>query len=231
MLSWINLLFYLLLSVYVNDNKQPIAKQSIHNYDSEKIVILGSSTAEGAGVSKIELSWVNRLSSAIKSESKENLVYNFGKSGYCTYHILPLEIEFKNKPLPDKERNINKALSLNPSLVIINMPSNDAAYGYSNDEQLRNYRIIVDKLKSKNIKYLICSPQPRNFKDVKVRDQQFQLHQLMSKEFSSNYVDSWSDLSSDDYSMKEIYNSGDGIHLNDAGHAIIYTKIYAKIKH
>jgi hypothetical protein len=51
----------------------------------------------------------------------------------------------------------------------------------------------------------------------------------MKKEFSPHFVDVWSFLSSEDFSMKPTFDSGDGIHLNDQGHAYIFQQVFAKI--
>jgi lysophospholipase L1-like esterase len=193
------------------------------------VVVLGSSTAEGAGASKLSNSWVFRLEQELKISNKASSVVNYGKSGYSTFHILPTGTRYSNRPNPDVERNITNALSKNPNLIIINMPSNDAAYGYSKEEQLRNYRLLIKLIKKSKIQYLLISPQPRNFKNKEQRIQQNALFQLMKKEFSPNFVDVWSFLSSEDFSLKPTFDSGDGIHLNDQGHDCIFQQVFAKI--
>jgi len=193
------------------------------------VVVLGSSTAEGAGASKLSNSWVFMLEQELKILNKASSVVNYGKSGYSTFHIMPTGTQYSNRPNPDVERNITNALSKNPNLIIINMPSNDAAYGYSNEEQLRNYRLLIQMIKKRKIQYLLISPQPRNFKNKDQRIQQNALFQLMKKEFSPHFVDVWSFLSSEDFSLKPTFDSGDGIHLNDQGHAYIFQQVFAKI--
>jgi lysophospholipase L1-like esterase len=113
------------------------------------VVVLGSSTAEGAGASKLSNSWVFKLEQELKISNKASSVINYGKSGYSTFHILPTGTRYSNRPNPDIERNITNALSMNPNMIIINMPSNDAAYGYSNEEQLKNYRLLIQLIKKK----------------------------------------------------------------------------------
>lgn len=202
------------------------------SYNSDfqyKTIVLGSSTAEGAGASILSNSWVFRLEQELKISNKASSVVNYGKSGYSTFHIMPTGTRYSNRPNPDVERNITKALSNYPNMIIINMPSNDAAYGYSNEEQLRNYRLLIQLIKKRKIQYLLISPQPRNFKNNEQRKQQNELFQLMKKEFSPNFVDVWSILSSEDFSLKSTFDSGDGIHLNDQGHDYIFQQVFAKI--
>lgn len=195
-----------------------------------RILVLGSSTAEGTGASIPRNSWVSQLENKLKKSNKSASVINFGRSGYSTFHILPSNSSYENRPPPDVERNITKALELNPTLVIINMPSNDASYGYSNEEQLRNYRIMVDLLERRKIRYLIISPQPRNFTSMQTRKQQLSLHHSLKSEFSRNFVDVWQVLVDEDLGLKDAFGSGDGIHLNDFGHTYIFEQVYAWMK-
>ncbi|MFM7758923.1 MAG: SGNH/GDSL hydrolase family protein [Crocinitomicaceae bacterium] len=220
------LLFFILHFFYSSSNNLNYTAQKS---DTTKILILGSSTAEGAGASKLSNSWVFMLEQELKNLNKASSVINYGKSGYSTFHIMPTGTRYANRPNPDVERNITNALSKNPNMIIINMPSNDAAYGYSNEEQLRNYRLLIQLIKKRKIQYLLISPQPRNFKNEEQRIQQNALFQLMKKEFSPHFVDVWSILSSEDFSLKPTYDSGDGIHLNDQGHAYIFQQVFAKM--
>ncbi|MFM7301410.1 MAG: SGNH/GDSL hydrolase family protein [Crocinitomicaceae bacterium] len=220
------LLFFILHFFYSSSNNLNYTAQKS---DTTKILILGSSTAEGAGASKLSNSWVFMLEQELKILNKASSVINYGKSGYSTFHIMPTGTRYANRPNPDVERNITNALSKNPNMIIINLPSNDAAYGYSNEEQLRNYRLLIQLIKKRKIQYLLISPQPRNFKNKEQRIQQNALFQLMKKEFSPHFVDVWSFLSSEDFSLKPTFDSGDGIHLNDQGHAYIFQQVFAKI--
>jgi acyl-CoA thioesterase-1 len=203
---------------------------NLKSHSQYNILILGSSTAEGAGASKLDNSWVSKLENELKVLTHSSQVVNLGKSGYSTFQILPTGSRYSNRPNPDVERNITKALSMNPNMVIINMPSNDAAYGYSNEEQLRNYRVVIQLINKKKIRYLLISPQPRNFKNKEVRNKQNALFQLMKKEFSPHFIDVWTYLSTEDFSLKPAFDSGDGIHLNDQGHDYIFKQVFAKIK-
>ena len=49
-----------------------------------------------------------------------------------------------------------------PDVIIINLPTNDAASSYSVTEQMFNYSVILDSAAAKNIPVYIATTQPRN---------------------------------------------------------------------
>ncbi len=99
--------------------------------DKLNIVVLGSSTAEGYNLVDKSYSFVGLLSSYMNTTYPGSTVTNLGKGGYTTYHVLPDGTSATaNRPPVDPERNITKALSLNPDLIVISLPSNDLAGGF-----------------------------------------------------------------------------------------------------
>ncbi len=88
------------------------------------IVVLGSSTAGGGGASPFDSAWVNKFRVYVKSKNTQSQVINLGYAGYNTYHVLNPTgyTPPPGRPSPDNERNITKALSFNPDLIIINLP-------------------------------------------------------------------------------------------------------------
>jgi len=196
-----------------------------------KIVVIGSSTAYGTGPKSIDSAWVNVLREYERNIDIKNEVINIAKGGYTTYHLLPNDFHvISGRPKPDTLRNITKALSFNPDIVIINLPSNDAAYSYGVEEQMTNFSIMSDKCIDidKKIKVLICSAQPRNFNSDKI-EQQIKLNTELYKKHKSNIVDFWSELSNQDGTINPKYSSGDGVHLNGKGHKILFERIVKKL--
>jgi lysophospholipase L1-like esterase len=102
-----------------------------------RIVILGSSTSYGTGAVPIDSSWVNKYRTYLKSKNAQSDVINLAVSGYNTYRVLcPTGfVPPAGRPAPDTLRNITKALSYHPNAIIINLPTNDVAAGYSLGEQ------------------------------------------------------------------------------------------------
>ena len=88
-----------------------------------RIVVLGSSTAAGAGVSDSNRAWVNQYRTYLQSIDPTNTVTNLAKGGYTTCAIMPTGTDPYNTGNHilevDTERNITKALSLSPTAIII----------------------------------------------------------------------------------------------------------------
>lgn len=185
------------------------------------IVILGSSTAAGAGVTSSDSSWANRLHAAVSAQMKVNFT-NLAISGYTTYQAMQNGYSVASRPAPDTAHNITKALSLKPTLVLINFPSNDIANNYTDSEIMANFNKMAHLLDSAKVQYIIFGTQPRNFPTAAQRLRLKTLNDEIKTAFTYRAEDFLNQLSNPDYSIKAIYSAGDGIHLNDAGHAIIY---------
>jgi acyl-CoA thioesterase-1 len=99
-----------------------------------KIVILGSSSAAGDGAKPIDSAWAFRLQSIINQNGTKATFTNLAYPGYVTFQAMPTAYNYASRPLPDTARNITKALSLHPSLVLISFPTNDIADNYTDDE-------------------------------------------------------------------------------------------------
>ena len=117
------------------DKSNPCLKsQAFH------IVVLGSSTAAGAGPSVPDSTWVNRYRKFIQEINPANQVTNLAQGGTNTYQIMPTWfVPPPGRPTSNPARNITQAILLGADAVIINMPSNDAAGGIGTNEQLFNF--------------------------------------------------------------------------------------------
>jgi acyl-CoA thioesterase-1 len=185
------------------------------------IIILGSSTAAGTGATPPDSAWANRVQAAVNKNGLKANFINLAVSGYTTYYAMPSGYSAANKPAPDTARNVTKAISLKPVLVILNFPSNDIAEGYSDDEILNNYAAIIHKLDSAKIQYIIFSTQPRDFPDPAERMRLKTINDKIIAVYTYRVNDFLDQLSTSTYSINPLYSEGDGIHLNNAGHAII----------
>ena len=218
----LNMIVLILFLILVNNS---IADETINKpkTDSIKIVVLGSSTAAGTGPTHPDSAWVNRFRSYVQSIWENSEVINLAKGGYVTYHILP--DGFKpppERPIPDPERNITKALSFNPTAIIINLPSNDAASGYSVKEQLANYDIIESITTKLEIPVWVATTQPRNLS----LSGRLNLMEMRDSTFThfENPIDFWTALAEKSGNIKPEYNSGDDVHLNDTAHKILFER-------
>ncbi|MBK8947049.1 MAG: T9SS type A sorting domain-containing protein [Ignavibacteriae bacterium] len=193
-----------------------------------KLVVIGSSTAAGIGPSNIDSAWVNRYRKHLVQKNTNIQVINLAVGGYTTYDLMPDNfIPPTGRPSPKISSNITKALSYEPKAVIINLPSNDVTQGYPISEQLKNYDTIVVKASEKNIPVWISTTQPRNLTESQ-RLQQMEVRDSTYTKFKNYAIDFWTDLANADGTINSNYDSGDGIHLNDSGHRILFNRVVAE---
>lgn len=188
-----------------------------------QIVILGSSTAAGYGASSYQYSWVGLLQNS--TISNKFTIYNLSKGGYTTYHFLPQNYNSKYPNLIDTSRNIDKALSLNPKIIIINLPSNDVSKGYTLEETLNNYKVYDSICKSNNIRLYVTTTMPRKLdlqKKILLKIQRDTLLNLYYP-FIFNFYDIIVDTNLE---ILKQYDCGDGIHLNNDGHFLLFQEVY-----
>ena len=224
----INLFFAaVLLSFTVQVQAQDLPDSCLAAY-SFRIVVIGSSTAAGAGASPIDSAWVNRYRSSLYDYNLDNEVFNLARGGYNTYHLMPSDaVPPANRPEPDTIRNITRALSLNPQAIIINLPSNDAAAGYTAEEQLNNFDTIIHTARDAGVPIWVCTTQPRNFSASQVAIQELVRDSILAK-YGQQAIDFWNGVATPDGYIDPFFDSGDGIHLNNPGHALLFNRVYDK---
>jgi acyl-CoA thioesterase I len=193
------------------------------------IVVIGSSTAAGFGASSPDSCWVGRLRLRIKGDKKKIRVINLGIGGYTTYQLLPTGTmsDIPRRPKPDTNANVTAALKYQPDLVVINLPSNDIGANFRDDEILKNYRTIVRLIASARSEFVITGTQPRNFPTVAQRNRLKILNDKLSIDYPQNISDYLKKLSTPTYAIQRIYGAGDGVHLNNRGHDVIYRSVIA----
>ena len=180
------------------------------------IVILGSSTAAGVGATPSDSSWVNRLRLTTLNNPKTLYFINLAVRGYSTADGLPGG---------DTAKNITKALSFHPSLVMISYPTNDISDGTSDDVIMGNYNEMIRLLDSAKVNYLIFGTQPRNFDNYTLRERLKTLNDKMESTFIGHFNDIYDLLATPDFYIKPALTAGDGTHLNNAGHYLIMESV------
>jgi lysophospholipase L1-like esterase len=194
----------------------------------KKIVILGSSTAAGGGASTYANSWAGLFTTYIKSLNSSNSVINLAVSGYSTYQILPTGTNIPGRPSPDVNVNITAGLAQNPDAIIVNMPTNDVVNNYAVSETENNFQTVVAASMAAGVPIWITTTQPRNNMTP------FQISELTAERdwitntYGTHSIDFWTTIANPDGSINTIYDFGDGVHLNDAGHNILYQRVQAK---
>ncbi|MEE9349154.1 MAG: sialate O-acetylesterase [Flavobacteriaceae bacterium] len=208
-----------------NDYKEVI---SGNKKDAIKIVVIGSSTAAGTGPTDSKNAWVNRYRRKVVEKNGYNEVINLAVGGYTTYQLVPSDAVIPNgRPKSEPEHNVTKAISFKPDAVLINLPSNDANLEFSIKEQLDNYTKMTNALDKAGIKYWISTTQGRNFSKEKRKAQQI-MKDSTDTRYGRNTLDFWKGFANWNGTIKEKYDSGDGVHMNDLAHKYLFEEVWDK---
>lgn len=206
------------------------------NAQTYRIAVLGSSTAAGTGASNpATTGWVALFRAHFNrntSDGLDTVVSAYAVGGYTTYRAQPSAYTPPGgRPSPDIDRNISKALADGSNMILINYPTNDVANAYSQTETLANYQRLRDNTPG-NISVFFLSPQPRTEFNSSQDAQLLEQKTLMETAFPGRVIDVFNPLrftgSSDLNLVNDInpgYSTGDGIHVNDAGHQVIFQQV------
>jgi lysophospholipase L1-like esterase len=196
------------------------------SHNNIRVVILGSSTAAGYGTSNIDSAWVNKYRLYLETINSNNEVINLSQGGYSTYHIMKTGFsQPTGRPSPDINKNISAAIALNPDAIIINLPSNDVSLGFSYLEQMNNLDSIVDISNNNSVPIWICTTQPKNFSNLILRQLQSDIKDSILNRYYPRTIDFWTTISLLNNTIDSTFDSGDGTHLNDAGHNILANRV------
>lgn len=215
-------LFAFLIACEEEKDKVVIPLNNIEIAKKTKIIIMGSSIAEGA---YLDDSWAKRL--AIDT----NLVItNMAKPGYFTRHYLPLSYQ---NPLHlqkvDTLRNVEKVIKLSPDLVIISLTVNDIGNGVTVDEYIANMEIITSLLKQKSIKIIVTTTVPTAILPLELRIRLKTLAERLKVTFSAVDIHTPLESQINPYLPNLELYYGDYLHPNSIGHKIIFELIQKEV--
>ncbi|RYY71662.1 MAG: T9SS type A sorting domain-containing protein [Chitinophagaceae bacterium] len=195
--------------------------------DPYKIVILGSSTAYGTGASPVDSSWARKLARYVTLQNAAASVVNLGLPGYNSYHLMPTgTTPPSTRPFPvDTTHNITQALRLNPQALIVNLPSNDIAFGVPVAEVKANFETLFAKADSAKVPVWFTTTQPRNNLSPSEKAMQVELKDWILQRFGNKAVDFWTNIAAAGDSIAPLYSANDGVHVNNAGHHLFFTRI------
>ena len=200
---------------------------------TKKVTVLGSSTAFGTGATP-GFGWVDLLTASFnknKTDGIDTIVDNRALGGYTTYHSMPTGNFVPNRPTPDEARNVTFVLnnSPRPDIVIINYPTNDIANGYSAKEMMDNLRLMFQTLNDNGIRTFITTTQPREL-SYEQRTILKQLVDSVQSKFGVYSINFWDELVSQDglNHIREEVSAGDGTHVNNLGHQLLFERVQAK---
>ena len=162
----------------------------------------------------------------------DTTVVNLAVGGFTTYYVMPTSyIPPANRPLPDPAKNVTMALSLNPDVIIINLPSNDMAVGFTKSEIMNNFRSLSQVITSAGVNAFITTTQPRDFSsNFLMMEYQRDLKDSIQNNFGYFSINFWDDLvgTTPPNSLRPEVSYGDGIHINNLGHSLVYQRVAAK---
>jgi lysophospholipase L1-like esterase len=187
---------------------------------------MGSSTASGFGATAGQ-SWVDRLKAGYITRSVS--MANIAKGGTTTYAGLPSSsIPVAGRPAPDPAANVDAALARSPKLVLVSYPSNDTALGYTVDETVSNLLAIRSAAQAGGAAVVMLSTQPAPFTSARLALLP-QIDTRVAAAVGNCFVPVREALAAPNGTLNPAYDSGDGLHPNDAGHAVIHARVASVI--
>jgi len=190
-------------------------------------VVMGSSTAFGSGAPRGK-GWVALLEAAYAKHGVQ--VINIASRGTVTYRGLSTSsLRVTRRPPPERKRNVDAALALQPALLIVSYPTNDTASGYSVDETVDNLLAIRAQAQVAGVAVIVTSTQPRNLDDTKLPRLRA-VDDRLAASVGPCFVEMREALANADGKLAPQYDAGDGVHPNSAGHAVIAEHVIGLIE-
>ncbi|UUX94132.1 SGNH/GDSL hydrolase family protein [Aquabacterium sp. J223] len=190
-------------------------------------VVLGSSTAAGANATAGN-AWAARL--AADMAARGVTMTNLARGGITTYQALPAAASRPaGRPVSDVTLNVEAALARQPRLVLLSFPSNDTALGYAVEETVANLLAMRSVLMAGGASVMVLSSQPRDLADG-LRDRLREVDDRLAAAVGACFVAVRADLSAPDGRIDARFDAGDGVHLNDAGHAVVLSRVQARLQ-
>jgi len=201
---------------------------------SFKLTVIGSSTAAGEGASSSAKSWFALLArslddAVVPTFSSSNLAVG----GYTTVELLPGS---------NADGSIDDAISGRPNLILVSLAgSNDLSAGTSQSTFLSRLTSVRDTAQAAGVPVFFVSTAPKDLSDSERRELR-DWATAMSTTFATCWVperatayepcfiDIFAPLANASLGVASAYGAGDGIHLNDAGHAKIFEVADAIVK-
>jgi lysophospholipase L1-like esterase len=176
---------------------------TINHRKPARFVVIGASSCEGYYATTYEQGLVN----VIQTNFTET-VCNDSSSYNTTADALSV--------LPE-------TLAHQPGTAILLIGGNDVHFGVPANQWQQQYSNLVAQLQSNGIKVKHC-PVPRSSADLRPLR-----NWIMTSYPAGDIIDAWAPLVSGTYQLNPAYDSGDGVHPNDAGHLLIGQIIRANL--
>ncbi len=197
----------------------------------KRLVVIGSSTAAGSGASPYDSCWVRRINFQYKyQQAVVDTVHNLAWPGYDNYHGMPSSYPpaFGNSN-PDPERNITKANSFTPNVIIVSFVSNKFDQ-MPMDSIMKTLQVIKDSANIEDRVCFISTSQPRGSFDDAGRARLRVVKDSILNRFGFYAINFFDSLVNnvDNTILPQYAYIGDNIHINNAGHYMLYKQVLAK---
>lgn len=197
----------------------------------QKLAVIGSSTSACTGPSTFANCYIAKLDAYYDGMGQPTDIFQLAVGGYNQYKGMPSSFVGPTPSWqPDPNNNITKALSLNPDVVLVNYPSNDYDVIHI-DSIMRCLREIRDSANAMGKTCYITTTQPRNaapFNTLANRTKLRVIRDSIMAAFGYFAIDFWTGIADPaTYEIMSTYNA-DNIHLNNAGHQILFERVQAK---
>jgi lysophospholipase L1-like esterase len=191
---------------------------------SFKLAVIGSSTAAGEGASSASKGWVSLLASSLESSVVGDFTaVNLAVGGYTTSDLLP----------DGSDGNVDDAIATDPDLILVSLAgSNDLSAGTSTDTFLARLTSIRDRGIAAHVPVFFVSTAPKDLSSDErqtLKDWAGAMKTAFSScwtparsDYDPCFIDIFGPLADDQLGVASQYGAGDGIHVNDAGHAVIF---------
>jgi hypothetical protein len=111
-------------------------------------------------------------------------------------------------------------LAHRPQTAILMIGGNDIQFGYPTNQWQSQYSSLVAQLQTNGVHVKHCLNPPRTFVNL------LPLKDWITANYpASDLIDTWTPLLTGTNTLNPAYDSGDGVHPNDAGHLLIGTII------
>jgi lysophospholipase L1-like esterase len=188
------------------------------------LAVLGSSTAAGTGASQPGRSWVGLLQAWL-AKTKGGSVISLAAPGVLsTSALCTQQVNSNIAELISPTRNVDRALKLGATHLILSFPSNDTTNGVSAEQTISNFLYMRQCAQSNDkVRVAVMSSLPRDGLTKQQNAAIAQIDAAMLKEFGGCYINVRSALADTDHeSIRHDLSAGDGVHFNNAGHTIIF---------
>jgi lysophospholipase L1-like esterase len=177
---------------------------AINRRKPARFVVIGDSISDGFGVS----AYAAEYRSVLQSNYTE-VVCNESSSYNTTSNALGV--------LPE-------ILSQQPQTAILMIGGNDVYLKVPEVQWKLQYSNLVAQLQANGVGVVHCLPTPRNNVNLS------QLKTWISTNYAgAKIVDLWTPLLTGSSALKPAYDSGDGVHPNDAGHFLMGSIIHTNL--